>query len=307
MAKRQTKAALAAAVREGAAAKAALRDDKGITAETARDPLHEHAALKGLGDLPGIRKDAKGSVIAVEIQAETKTVEAKAIALTKDDEKFAHKLLSTFQGEAGKLAEIKGLLDAARTKVGDIILELAKRAADRMDDHPQWRLAMFDKFCAFMEADAVRMYKKATSWEKQPGVKEPTVREAVSPSWPTYRGQIRRGLKAGYDPRQFANSTAFRTIAAEAEKASRTPRTPAGDVTSAVQGVDDPMVAGVLIKLTEIASTVPEDKRDQAADIISDAMHKLQALAGTVTERSKRTRAGKATAPTAEETHAASM
>lgn len=269
-----------------------------VTPENARDPDANHPARRGLGDLPGIRKDARGNVLVQEVQADTSTVPASELIMNRDDQKLAHDILSEFKGAGSKLQTLKEKLDAARGGLSDIMFRLATRAAERMDAHPQWRMAMFDKFCLYVESEAVKDFKKATNWHAQPGAKEPKVKDAISPSWATYRGQIRRGLKAGYDPRQFASSTPFRTAAQDAERANRTPRTPAGDVANAAAGVDDPMVAGVLVKLTEIAAMVPEDKRNEAADIISAAMHQLQVLAGTVSQRSRRTRAGRKTATT---------
>lgn len=273
------------------------------TGASPRDPDANHPALRGLGDLPGIRKDAKGNVLEQTPQADPKTVNLADLVLNKKDMEVAQSVADKFRKEGGAYVSMKEKLEAAKGGLSNIMMEIAKRAAERASDNPQWRLAWFLRLCAYAESKAIADYKK------QHGVNtEPKVKDAINPSWQTYKSQISRSINGGYNPAQFANGTAFRKAAAPAPR--RAPRTPEGGEEGALaaEGLAkaDPMIGGVMAKLMERLAKVPEEKRDEAAEILSTAMHDVEGLI----PKAQRKRKGvpsttEATEGASEETHAA--
>lgn len=265
------------------------------------------AALKGLGSLQtsatSTGKEAKPSYTKV-VQAEPKTVTQK-LTVPKKVLEEAIALAESFHNENVKLDEYKSLMEKTRNSMSELVFGLAKLAAANAPAG-QLRLATFDTLCESVEQYEMLRFAKSKGMTNTDDV---AVKDALGSSWRTYKSQIRKGIHAGFDPAEFANSTAYRTAGSPPQARGTKSRKTKGGTAPQDSAVTTPtldvgkmhhaLTVAVNAMIDAVKATDPDDQM-AAADIIAGATMEVQKLL-TVRTLAK----GKAaTAKPAEETSA---
>jgi hypothetical protein len=230
---------------------------KGAAESNKKGNIGSH--MTGKDQTPAVRQEA---------QKTEGTVALPGKALVKQAEAIIH----GFRAENDKLLTIKKQAEAQRGGLSDIVFKIVRLGWE--NSKPGERFL----FCQSL-LDSAELAERVAYQKSEKLGETPTARVALGASWQTYKSQILKCVKAGYDPTAVVNGSLYRKLIAAP---SRKPRTPEAGEDAGADTLATKLAASITSTLrTELQSAIVDfmeackgsDEAEQLKH--ANALHKL--------------------------------
>lgn len=201
------------------------------------------------------------------------------VTLTKKQRTLAAKTIDAIYAAywaKGGLDEVAGKANELKAGLSGTLFGLALEA-DRVGNGKASAIA--DVFTALCKAGETHLKES----DKKPDQEASRPVAEILPCWPVLKSNLLKGIKAGIKPSEHKTERAFRAAtAAKTKKARKTGRQNAGEGT-AVLTIDSAKLTETLKHLIQVCATLKGDAQEIAADILLEAMPRIDALRETPT------------------------